>query len=134
MPKIVSLPNSAHVQNHSSAALSRESERCAHTGGKPLAPELVFWEGRLAGELGPSSWADGGCPMGVLGGTPWRGPEAERESVQERAQERRGGSGDQAAEETGPLNGGLCPSRQVPLGLGQLSHWVEGGAARPEGA
>ena len=143
MPETVRLPNSAHVWSHSSAALPRESESSgAHTGGKPLAPEIVLREGRLAGELGLSSWADGGCPTGVLWGAPWWGPEAEGERERERAGPGEGeGSGGQAAERGDRLCvGGCVPRGRCPwvtagiLGLGQLSGWVEGGAAGPEGA
>ena len=130
MPKIVSLPHSAHVQSHSSAALSRDSESCgAHTGGKPLAPELVFREGRLAGELGLSSWADGGYPMGVLGGAPWRGPEAERERARVGPGEDRG-SGGQAAErgDRASESGAVSPTVGAP-GLGAALS-VGGGRSR----
>lgn len=127
MPEIGRLPNSAHVRSHSSAALPRERELWCPRGGKPLALELVFREARLAGGLGLSSWADGGCPTGVLGvlhgGTQrqW-GRERERE----RAQERAGALGARLQrEETGPLSGGLCSPRQAPLGHGRHP-WVWG--------
>lgn len=142
MPEIGRLPNSAHVRSHSSAALPRERELWCPRGGKPLALELVFREARLAGGLGLSSWADGGCPTGVLGvlhGGAQRqwGRERERAGPGEG-----GGSGGQAAErgdrasERGAVfpTAGAPGSRQASLGLGQLSGWVEGGAAGPEGA
>ena len=143
MPEIVSLPNSAHVWSHSSAALPTESESSdAHTGGKPLALEIVLREGRLAGELGLSSWADGGCPTGALWGAPWWGPEAEgeRESERVQAQERAGALGGRLQRGDRLCAGGCAPRGRHPwvtagiLGLGQLFGRVERGAAGPEGA
>ena len=87
--KIVSLPNSAHVQSHSSAALSRESELWCPHQGEAAGPRACL----PGSPLGWGAWSiflgRRGLPYGGAGGRSMAGPrgrERGRESGPRRGQ------------------------------------------------